>query len=115
MVDNVEDKKGNDTKHAFLVYLTDDPDTAAGELETLAEKHKIKNIPLTVFDGEAGPPRYKIAKEAEVTIMMWEGQKVKVNQVFASNALDKNGVKKVFESAKEHLKGATEEAQEQVN
>ena len=116
MVDNVEDKKGSETKHAFVVYLTDDADAAAGELETFAEKHQIKNVPLTVFDGEAGPPKYNIAKEAEVTIMMWADKKVKVNQAFAANELDKNAVKKVLKHAVEHVKSeAEEEDKEQVN
>ncbi len=100
MVDSAGEKKGNDTKHAFLVYLTNDPDAAEKELEAFAEKHQIKNIPLTVFDGEAGPPNYKIAKDAEVTIMMWKDKEVKVNQAFATDTLDKKAVKKVLEQAR---------------
>ena len=113
MVDNVEDKKGDETKHAFLVYLTNDPDAAEKELETFAEKHQIKNMPLTVFDGEAGPPDYKIAKDAEVTIMMWKDKEVKVNCAFAPNALDKKAVKTVLERAREHVKSVAEEAKEE--
>ncbi len=104
MVDNAGEKKAGATKHAFLVYLTDDPDAAEKELEKFAEKHKIKNIPLTVFDGVAGPRKYNIAKDAEVTVMMWKEQKVKVNQACASDKLDKKAVRKVLKDAKEHLK-----------
>lgn len=107
MVDNVSDKKGNETGHAFVVLLTDDSDAATKELEAVAEKNKIKNIPLTVFDGEAGPPRYNIAKDAEVTIMMWKDQKVKVNRVFGANELNKDSVKEVLKDAEEHLKKQT--------
>ena len=76
-------------RHTFLVYLTNDPDAAETELETFAEKHQIKNIPLTMFDGEAGPPKHNIAKDAEVTIRMWKDKEVKVNHAFAANSLDK--------------------------
>ena len=102
MVDNAGEK-GDATKHAFLVYLTDDPDAAEKELEEFTEKHKIKNIPLTIFDGVTGPPNYHIAKDAEVTVMMWKGQEVKVNQAFASGKLDKKAVRKLLKDAKEHL------------
>ena len=110
MVDSVKDKKGKETKHAFLVYLTNDPDAAEKELETFAEKHQIKNIPLTVFDGEAGPPKYNIAKDAQVTIMMWKDKEVKVNHTFAAHSLDKKAVKSVLERAREHVKPVAEEA-----
>ena len=103
MVNSAEDKEGNDTKHAFVVYITDEEDEAAKELETIAEKHEIKNIPLTIFDGVTGPRGYDIAKDAEVTVMMWKGQEVKINHAFAANKLDKQAVKKVLEDAKQHL------------
>ena len=103
MVDNAGEKEGNDSKHAFVVLLTEDPDAAEKDLEAFAEKHKIKNIPLTVFDGEAGPPNYEIAKEAEVTVMMWKEQKVKVNEAFATDKLDKKAVERVLKEAKQHL------------
>ena len=55
--------KNKDQKMAsFLVLLTDDPDAVESKLKDLAIKHKIKNIPLTIFDGIAGPPKYKIAE-----------------------------------------------------
>jgi hypothetical protein len=114
MVDSVEDKKGNETKHAFLVYLTSDPDAAEKELEAFAEKHQIKNLPLTVFDGDAGPPDYKIAEDAEVTIMMWRDKEVKVNQAFATKAMDKEAVKNVLEQAREHVKTVPEKAEEEA-
>ncbi len=109
MVDSVEDKEGNETKHAFVVYLTNDADAAEKELEAFAEKHQIKKIPLTVFDGEAGPPKYNIAKDAEVTIMMWRDKEVKVNQAFAANKLDRKAVKSVLAQAREHVKPVPEE------
>lgn len=63
---------------AFVVLLTDDADKSAKDLEKLAEKEGIKNVPLTLVEGPAGPPDYKIAKEAEVTVLGWNGN-VKFN------------------------------------
>ena len=81
----------------FVVLLTDDPDAVEPKLIELAEKHKIEKTPLTVFDGIAGPPNYSIAKDAEMTIMMWVGGRVKVNHVFEKGKLDKAAVDQIVE------------------
>lgn len=96
--------KNEDKKMAsFVILLSNDADADEAKLNTLAEKAGIKigkeaNIPLTIFDGVAGPPNYKIAEDAEVTVMLWKGQKAVVNHAFAKGQLDKDGVKKVVES-----------------
>ena len=78
---------------SFLVLLTDDPDAVESKLKDLAIKHKIKNIPLTIFDGIAGPPKYKIAEGADVTVLMWRGHTVKVNHALAK--LNKKSIEKI--------------------
>lgn len=83
---------------AFVVLLTDDPDAAEGKLQAFAKKHNIKNVPLTIFDGVAGPPRYKIAKGADVTVMLWKRTAVKANHTFAKGKLDKKGIEAVVKS-----------------
>jgi hypothetical protein len=78
---------------AFVVLLTDDPDEADGQLKAFADKHGIKNTPLTVFDGPAGPEKYNIAQDADVTVHLWVGPKeVKANHAFAKGKLDKKGI-----------------------
>ena len=57
-------KNSSKRMKGFVVLLTDDPDAAEGELKAFAKKHEIKNVPLTIFDGTAGPPNYRIAKDA---------------------------------------------------
>ena len=76
----------------FVVLLTEDPDAAESELKAFAEKHGIKNVPLTIFDGSSGPESYKIAKEADVTVNLWVGRKSKANHAFAKGKLDKDGI-----------------------
>jgi hypothetical protein len=80
---------------SFVVLLTDDPDEAESRLKEFAEKHKIENVPLTVFDGEAGPPSYEISKDAEVTVLMWRKLEVKVNHAFGKDELDEKSVDKI--------------------
>jgi hypothetical protein len=76
----------------FVVLLTEDPDAAEGELKAFAAKHGIKNIPLTIFDGSAGPENYKIAKEADVTVNLWVSQSSKANYAFAKGELDEDSI-----------------------
>lgn len=100
LVKQVDKKVGQNADKkmaAFVVLLTDDPDAAEGELKAFADEHGIENTPLTLFDGVAGPPRYKIAKEAEVTVMQWVGaKKVQANHAFAKGKLDKKGIAAVI-------------------
>jgi hypothetical protein len=78
---------------SFVVLLTDDPDEAESQLKAFADKHGIKVTPLTMFDGPAGPEKYNIAKEADVTVHLWVGPKeVKANHAFAKGKLDAKGI-----------------------
>jgi hypothetical protein len=92
IVDNTDKKMAG-----FVVLLTDDPDAAESRLKELADKHKIEKTPLTVFDGIAGPPNYSIAKEADVTVIMWVDGRVKVNYVFEKGKLDKAAIEKIMD------------------
>ena len=69
---------------------------AAKALAKLAADKGIKNIPLTVWDGTAGPPAYKISKEAAVTVLMWNKGHVEVNHAFDTAKLTPEQVKVVM-------------------
>jgi len=90
----VADNTDKDMK-SFLVLLTDDADDAETKLKAFAEKHGIKNVPLTTFDGVAGPPSYKVSKDADLTVLMWIGQKVKANHAFGKGKFTAEAAKKV--------------------
>jgi hypothetical protein len=79
----------------FLVLLSEDPDADEPKLIAFAEKNGIKNLPLTLFDGVAGPPSYNLAKESDVTVNMWVKKKVKVNHAVAKGDLDEATIKQI--------------------
>jgi len=89
---------------AFVVVLTEDADKTEKKLETVAKDKEIKNTPLTLMEGAAGPPAYKIAKDADVTVMMWVDFEVKANYAFAKGKLDKAAIAKVMEDTAKILK-----------
>ena len=52
----------------------------------------------------AGPRPYKLSKEAETTVMMWNDNKVTFNHAFADGGMEKDDVQVVMATAKKHLK-----------
>jgi hypothetical protein len=84
---------------AFVVLLTDDPDAAEEQLKEFGKKHKIKNVPLTMFDGIAGPPSDKLAKDAEVTVHVYVKKKVTSKHAFAEGKMDKESIDKIMKDS----------------
>lgn len=89
---------------AFVVLLTDNPEAAEKKLQEIAQKNKIQNVPLTVFDGTAGPPAYKISEKADVTVLMWNKSNVKVNHALPEGELDKAKVTEIVKDTDKILK-----------
>jgi hypothetical protein len=102
------DKKVGENKNkkmaAFVVHLTDDADASSKTLKDVAKKNKIENTPLTNFEGEAGPPKYKIAKDADITVMMWVKGRVKVNYALKKSELNKKKIKEIVADTSKILK-----------
>jgi hypothetical protein len=99
----VEKNKEKDLK-AFVVVLSEDADKVAPKLEALAKKNDIKNVPLTTFDGAAGPEEYKISKDADVTVLMWNKSEVKSNFALPKGKLDAAAAKKIVAAAEKLVK-----------
>ena len=97
-IDKKIDENKDQKLSAYLVLLSDDPDADEAKLKAMAEKHGIKNVPLTLFDGTAGPPSYKISKDADVTAMLWRGRKVRANHAFSKGKLDTKGIAAIVKS-----------------
>jgi len=91
-IDGVVGSNSEKKMAAFVVMLTDQPESAESTLKTVAKDQGIKNTPLTTFEGAAGPEDYKIAQDSEVTVMMWVKGKVAVNKSFKAGELNKDAV-----------------------
>ncbi len=103
-LDNVVVKNSDDKKMAaFVTVLTNNPDAAEGELKKIADTQQLKRTPLTVFENNAGPAKYKIDEKAEVTVMMWVDADVKVNHAFAAGELTAENIAKVVADTKKIL------------
>jgi hypothetical protein len=87
---------GNDGLKALVVFLTDDSKATATKLEALAEHCALEHVPLTLVNNRSGPQDYKIADEAEVTILMWKGPTVRVNRAYPRGGMTEADVKEVL-------------------
>ncbi len=85
-------KKNSDAKMgSFVVIMTDD-DKAEDALKAVAEKEKLKNIVLCV-DSPKGPEKWKLSKDAGVTVMLYVKNTVKENFTFAKDVDEKEADK----------------------
>ncbi len=78
---------------SFVVFCSND-ETLEEKLRALAEREKLKHIVLCI-DSPAGPERYKIARDADVTVVLYVKHKVEANYVFRKGALTEKDVEKI--------------------
>jgi ABC-type sugar transport system substrate-binding protein len=80
---------------SFVVVLTDDEEKAQKDLQTLGKKQGLKSCVLSTVDSPAGPDAYKIAKDADVTVVLYRGQKVVANYAFKKGELKSDDVARI--------------------
>jgi hypothetical protein len=87
--------RGSNRLKALVVFLTPDPRETETKLEALAARCGLEHVPLTLVNNPYGPQDYKIADDAEVTILMWKGPTVRVNRAYARGGMTEADVKDV--------------------
>jgi hypothetical protein len=71
---------------AFVCFLNDD-EKLADQIVALSKKEGIKNTPFTI-DNPAGPDAYKVAKDSDVTVLLYVKHEVKANHAFRKGELN---------------------------
>jgi hypothetical protein len=97
-VANRKDKMGS-----FVVFLSDDP-ALEKKLKALAEQEKIKKTLLTLYEA-AGPEDYHVAKEAEVTVVLYVENTVKANYAFRKGELQDKQIAQIVKDLSKILPG----------
>jgi len=94
LVKKIDEANGkNKAMGSFVVFLGNEEEQEK-KLKELAEKNDIKTTVLTV-DNPGGPPNYKIAKDAEVTVLLYVKQTVKANHAFKKGELKEKDVEAI--------------------
>lgn len=87
---------------SFVVLMSGDSSAAESQLKELNEKLGLKKLVLTV-GSEQGPPKYKIAKDADVTVLLYTKRKVVKNFAYEKGKLDDKGIETIVSSVKDIL------------
>jgi hypothetical protein len=102
-LDTVVAKNSDKKMAAFVTVLTSDPDAQEASLKKIADEQKIGATPMGLYENISGPASYKIASNADVTIMMWVDSNVKVNHAFEAGKLTDEMIAKVIKDTAQIL------------
>jgi hypothetical protein len=85
------DREVADPKNAplrgWVTFLSADQPKMDPTVVEWGQTHAIKVMPLGVFEDADGPPSYRLAKDADATIMLFVKQKVVANFAFRAGEL----------------------------
>ena len=95
-------KNSSSRMGSFVVFCSDDEGLEA-KLKGLADKEKLEKIVLTI-DNPSGPNRYKIAKDADVTVVLYNKSKVIANYSFKKGELKSSDVEKIVSEVSKIVK-----------
>ncbi len=86
---------------SFVVFMNDD-EKAEDNIKSMAKKQGLEKIVLTL-DNPSGPQAYRIAKDADVTVVLYDKRNVKANFAFRKGQLNEAAVEKVIAAVKDKL------------
>src|SRR5262245_31381591 len=84
-IDEATAKHKDASMGSFVVFLND-KEGLDKELSEAASKHKIENTVLAI-DNPAGPKAYNVAKDADITVVLYVDRMVKANYSFKKGEL----------------------------
>jgi hypothetical protein len=96
--------KGPNKLGVFVVFCSDDPNLKQ-QLQNLIAKEGLKHIVLSLSKNNAqGPPRYRVAREADVTVAVYQNRRqVVANFVLDSEDLTADKIKEIMASLRKVL------------
>jgi hypothetical protein len=73
---------------SWITFLSDDQLNLDPKLVQWSRKHALRSVPLGVFEDVGGPPSYRLAREADLTVLLFVKQKVVANFAFRTGELN---------------------------
>ena len=71
----------------WVTFLSNDQLGLDPKVVQWGQKHAIRSLPLGVFEDVGGPPSYRLARDADVTVLLFVKQKVVANFAFRAGEL----------------------------
>jgi len=84
-LDQATDKHRDQEMGSFVVFLSDD-DGLPKRLAEVAKQRGLKRVVLSTFE-PAGPERFKVAADADLTVVLYREHEVKANFAFRKGEL----------------------------
>ncbi|HLN29744.1 MAG TPA: hypothetical protein VK395_18505 [Gemmataceae bacterium] len=93
----VADHKKADLR-CWITFLNEDQVHFDAKVVQWGLKHAIRSIPLGVFEEAGGPPSYRLAADADVTVLLFVKQKVVANFAFREGELKEEKIAEVVKA-----------------
>ncbi len=91
LVKQIDKKIGENARlKSFVVIMTKEAEKTEEALKKLAKEAGVKHVPLTMIGEIDGPPDYEIARDSDITVLMWNQHQVKVNHAYKGELTDKD-------------------------
>jgi hypothetical protein len=92
-IDAATAANSKDRMGSFVVFLSD-AEGLRDNLKKLAKKENLKQTVLSI-DNPAGPDGYGVAKDADVTVVLYNKRTVKSNFAFRKGELNDKAIKRI--------------------
>ena len=86
--------KNSDCKMGSFVVFCSDAEGLDKQLKALSDKEGLKNLVLAI-DNPAGPKPYNVAKDADITVVLYTKSKVMANYAFKKGELKDADIEKI--------------------
>ncbi len=83
---------------AWVTFLNADQTAFDPQLVRWSKQEAVRNVSLGVFEDPVGPPSYRLAKDADVTVLLSVKQKVVGNFAFRAGELTDSKVDEILKS-----------------
>ena len=93
-IDEATVKNAKADMGSFVVFLNDEKGLEES-LKKMAEKADLKKLVLSI-DNPSGPKGYNVAKDADVTVVLYVDRKVKANYSFKKDELKEADIEKII-------------------
>lgn len=97
-LDQTTEKNSGCEMGSFVVFLSDS-EGLAKQLQSVAEKEGLKQIVLSI-DNPAGPKGYEVARDADVTVVLYKDRKVAANHSFKKGELKEKNIGAIISDVK---------------
>ena len=93
-IDEATAKHSDCRMGSFVVFLSED-EGLEKKLKAVAEKEKLEHTVLSI-DNPAGPRGYEVAKDADVTVVLYTKHNVKVSHAYRKGEFKDEDVEKIL-------------------